>query len=100
MEGGCTVRGGFVNGAGARYVGRGAYQVMYFLRATAVAAMLASVGCSAPPVEDYDSGLSDAARAVCFPSCRLGEVCAAANRCEVMVSPFRDAGVTRDRGRD
>lgn len=70
----------------------------YSLRWMMMAAAL-GLGCSAP-VEDYDSGVDAGRREVCFPSCRLGEVCTAANRCEVMMSPFRDAGPTLDRGRD
>lgn len=72
----------------------------YSLRWMMVAAALGALGCSAPPVEDYDSGVDAGRREVCFPSCRLGEVCTAANRCEVMVSPFRDAGPFVDRGGD
>lgn len=65
-----------------------------------LAAAVVAAGCYPPPEEDYDAGASDAARLVCFPSCRLGEVCTAANRCEAMTSPFRDAGAASDRGRD
>ena len=52
----------------------------YSLRWMRVAAALGGLGCSAPPVEDYDSGVDAGRREVCFPSCRLGEVCTAANR--------------------
>jgi hypothetical protein len=62
-------------------------------------AALGLLGCSAP-VEYYDAATTDSGRLVCFPSCRLGEVCTAANRCEVATSPFRDAGTATDRGRD
>ncbi|MDB4929519.1 MAG: hypothetical protein JWM10_2003 [Myxococcaceae bacterium] len=68
------------------------------LVAAAVAARLAAA-CSAP-VEAYDASTSDTGRLICFPSCRLGEVCTAANRCEAMTNPFRDAGAASDRGRD
>lgn len=61
---------------------------------------LGAAGCSGPVAEDYDAGVSDARREICFPSCRLGEVCTASNRCEVPPSPFRDAGPALDRGRD
>ena len=74
--------------------------MVYAWRWWGMGALLGAAGCSAPPDEGYDSGRSDAARKICFPSCRLGEVCTAANRCEVRVSPFRDAGATVDRGRD
>lgn len=73
---------------------------MYGLRGWSVAAALAVAGCSSPAPEDYDAGPADAARLVCFPSCRLGETCTAANRCVPTVSPFRDAGPVTDRGRD
>lgn len=72
----------------------------YSLRWMMVAAALVGLGCSGPPEGDYDSGVDAGRREVCFPSCRLGEVCTAANRCEVMVSPFRDSGPPLDRGRD
>jgi hypothetical protein len=65
-----------------------------------VAAALGALGCSGSPEDDYDSGVDAGRREICFPSCRLGEVCTAANRCEVMTSPFRDAGPPLDRGRD
>jgi hypothetical protein len=67
--------------------------------ALAVASGLGAADCSAP-VESYDAGTTDTGRLICFPSCRLGEVCTAANRCEVMTNPFRDAGAATDRGRD
>jgi hypothetical protein len=63
-----------------------------------LAAVLGCIGCSAPAVEGYDSGVGDSRAEICFPSCRLGEVCTAANRCEVMTNPFRDAGTPLDRG--
>jgi hypothetical protein len=78
----------------------GDYLIMYGLPGLAVAAALAVAGCSSPAPEDYDAGHFDAARRVCFPSCRLGETCTAANRCVPTVSPFRDAGPAIDRGRD
>lgn len=71
----------------------------YSLRWLVVTAVLGGGGCS-DPVDDYDAGTPDARGEVCFPSCRLGEVCTAANRCVPMTSPFRDAGFTFDRGRD
>ncbi len=70
----------------------------YSLRGVYLAAVLGCIGCSAPAVEGYDSGVGDSRAEICFPSCRLGEVCTAANRCEVMTNPFRDAGTPLDRG--
>jgi hypothetical protein len=72
--------------------------MMYSLGAAALAAALVCAGCSSLPPEEHDAGASDSGRLVCFPSCRLGEVCTAANRCEVLTSPFRDAGAAADRG--
>jgi len=74
--------------------------VKYSLRWMLVSAAFGAFGCSGSPEEDYDSGVDAGRREICFPSCRLGEVCTAANRCEVMTSPFRDAGPSLDRGRD
>lgn len=72
------------------------YSLLWLLIGAAVGVL----GCSGAPDDGYDSGVDAGRREVCFPSCRLGEVCTAANRCEVMTSPFRDAGPPLDRGRD
>lgn len=64
-----------------------------------LAAVLGAVGCQGE-VDLGDSGPMEERREICFPSCRLGEVCTADNRCVVPTSPFRDAGFARDRGPD
>lgn len=57
-------------------------------------------GCGEPPIDTGDAGPIEERPEVCFPSCRLGEVCTRDNRCVVPTSPFRDAGFSRDLGRD
>lgn len=51
---------------------------------------LALLGCQGE--EEYVDAAVEDRRLICFPSCRLGEVCTADNRCVVPTSPFRDAG--------
>ncbi len=63
-------------------------------------AALVAVGCQGETVYTEDAGPTSERGEICFPSCRLGEVCTADNRCVVPTSPFRDAGFARDRGPD
>jgi len=64
-----------------------------------VASVLAGVGCQGEEVYS-DAGPADERGEICFPSCRLGEVCTSDNRCVAPINPFRDAGFARDRGAD
>jgi len=64
------------------------------------AAALAGVSCQGEEVDYGDAGPMAERREICFPSCRLGEVCTSDNRCVAPTNPFRDAGFARDRGAD
>lgn len=63
-----------------------------------LAAVIGLAGCQGEEV--YTDAATEDRRLICFPSCRLGEVCTADNRCVVPTNPFRDAGFARDAGRD
>ena len=65
-----------------------------------LAAALGSVGCQGEETGLGDAGATEDRREICFPSCRLGEVCTPDNRCVTPTNPFRDAGFARDRGAD
>jgi|JI10StandDraft_1071094.scaffolds.fasta_scaffold1017405_2 hypothetical protein len=92
---GCTRKGRAVNGRATLVLMKRRDRWEWVL-----AAALAGVGCQAEETGLGDAGASDDRREICFPSCRLGEVCTADNRCVTPTNPFRDAGFARDRGAD